>query len=345
MDVREIILLAKKGMIDEALRQIEKLSTIDKVLALAEIGKIVGNVDFIDDALYILEKYVEDNVEKILGYGEIASALMDLGFPNEGSEYFDKALSLLDKVDPLNSGISAMFLANKLAKAGFYDVAMETFEYAFDTIMDLELEISKKTDLILQLADVMERTGDDLPSDVAIPFYERAHDIFDKLKIGHRAGIVEKKIELARTLKFLKDPEIRKLVYEGRFNQAIYRIYTKFPRKSVGIGLLEISLWAKKNNMPEKVELLEKALGEISIDSLSDKEKLRVVEIFIDLAMFDKALEVAEKIEDQKIRDMGLVKIGKRLLEIGEIDAVTEIILPKIKGEEFKKELVSQLRE
>ncbi|MFA4669809.1 hypothetical protein QDY65_04535 [Pyrococcus kukulkanii] len=342
MEIKEIIELVRRGLIDEALRYLEELEDIDKVIVLSEAAVVTRNPEFIEEAIYILEKYIKKVEDRIIGYSEVALALAKIGYYEESTEYFNKAISLLNKLDKYNAAVSAMFLGTRLARAGFYDSAFDTFEYSFDMIIDLDIEISKKTDLILSLADVIEKTGDELASDIALKFYERAYDIFDKLKVGHRAGMLEKKIRLSKVLSFTKDPEIRRLTYEGRFKQAIYKVHEKFGKGKRGLAMLEIALWAKENNMPERIELLDMALREIDPLKLNDEEIKRAVEVLVDLEEFQRAMEFAESIKNGKIRDEALAIIGERLIELGEVEALREII-PKIESEEVKKELLSKL--
>ncbi|MFA4647536.1 hypothetical protein P8X24_09860 [Pyrococcus kukulkanii] len=343
MEIEEIIELVRRGLIDEALQHLEELEDIDKVIVLSEAAVVTMNPDFIDEAIYILEKHVKRSEDKVIGYSEIALALAKIGYYEEATEYFNRAISLLNKLDKYDAAISAMFLGTRLARAGFYDSAFDAFEDSFDMIIDLDIDVSKKTDLILSLADIIEKTGDELTSDIALKFYERAYDIFDKLKVGHRAGMLEKKIRLSKVLSFTKDPEIRKLTYEGRFRQAVYKVHEKFEREKRGLAVLEIALWANENNMPEGTELLEIALKEIEPLKLSDEEVKRAVEVLVKLEKFQKAIEFAESIRNGKVRDEALAIIGERFIELGEVGELRELIIPKIKSEEVKKELLSKL--
>ncbi|ASJ17458.1 hypothetical protein A3L04_10445 [Thermococcus chitonophagus] len=343
MDIKEIVNMIEKGLIEEALQYLDVLEDIEKVIVLAKASMVTGNFELIDDALYILEKSIKKPDDKIIGYSEIAMALAKMGDYESSTEYFNKAIELLNKLDQYSAAVSAMLIGNRLAKAGFYDSAFETFEYSFDQIIDLDIEVSRKTDLILSLADIIEKTGDELPSDIALKFYERAYDIFDKLKVGQRAGVLEKKIRLAKIFSLTRDPEIRKLSYEGRFKQAIYKAHERFSRDKRGIVLLEMTLWAKENNMPIKHELLEMALKELENSNTEDKDMKRAVEILTELDEFQKAIEFAEKIRDPKVRDEALAKIAEKLAELGEVKAVREIIIPRIESEEVKRRLFSKL--
>ncbi|CAB50356.1 tetratricopeptide repeat protein [Pyrococcus abyssi] len=344
MEIDEIIELVRRGSIEDAIDRIAKLkSPLDKVVALARVGEMLRNEDLLEDAIYVLEKHVKNPGDKVTGYSEVASSYSKLGKLDLAVEYFKRAIELLPELKDYEAGILATSLGAKLALSGLPKLAMEVFDFALDSIVRSEISVIEKTDLIFQLADIMESVGDELHSKYALKFYERAYEIFDYLKVGERARSLEKKIELAKAMKVEGTPEVRKLALAGMFKEAI-SLLSSLSGKDKVIGLFELALWAKKLESYEAFEISDLALKELKSLSLDDDSLERIVNILLEMELFDTALEVSLSIKDQGKRDVSLAKVALSLIKIGERERVVGDILPRIGSEYIKEEIVKKLR-
>lgn len=314
MEIDEIILLARKGFIDQAIERISKLKhPLDRVIALTRVGEVVKDLSILDDALYLVEHSLKSVEDKIFGYSELGVSYSRLGDKESSASCFEEAINLLGKLEEYEAGVIAISLGAKLALAGFHRNALEMFDFAFDSLMESEIKLSEKVELITQLADTMETVGDELPSAIALEFYERAYYIFDNLRIGDRSSNLEKKIRVSKALKVAGLPGVRKLVLEGRFEDALHLLDNLKGGERI-IGILELSLWAKEMESYERFKLIDIALEEIKTANLSDDEKVKIVNLLSKLELFENALEVGKSIKEGEIRDKALYLLGKELI-------------------------------
>ncbi|AEH24769.1 hypothetical protein [Pyrococcus yayanosii] len=342
MTIEDIVVLAKKGMVEEALKRVEALGDpFDKVLAVVGIAKVVGDLAFLQDAAYLLKK-VKKKGEKAIAYSEVALAHSLLGDMEKATELFNEALRIVEGLEPKGAGPVAGIIASRLALAGFIDAALETFEFAFDTIMNLEVDFSKKIDMILQLADLMEETGDDLTSEEALPIYLRAHDIFEKLRVNQRAGTLEKKIELARVLKRGGWPDIRHPVYEGKYQQALHLIQLVLTGENKAIAILEMALWAKRSMAPERYGLLGRALDELSKTEVSQEGAYEATLLLTELRKINLALKFALSLEDTEKRDIAIKGIIEALIEDEEYEDAKKLV-SYISDERLREEVIEKI--
>ncbi|AAL80440.1 hypothetical protein PFDSM3638_01520 [Pyrococcus furiosus DSM 3638] len=340
--VESVETLVRKGMIEEAIKIVENLQeNFDKVIALCKIAELTRDESFLEDAIYFLKK-IKDHDNKAIGYGEVAKVYALLGYEEESLELFEEAVKLTKNLNPVDKAITLTILANRLALAGFVDLSLEMFQNAFAEIIELNIELTKKTDLIIQLAEILEASGDALDSENALKFYEMAQDIYKNLKLGQREGIIEKKIELTRTLMHTSYPDIRKLAYEGRFIQALHEIEKRFGGNNV-IPLLELTAWAYKTNVFERLKLKEITMEKLSASKLSDEEKFKVVQLLLEIDDTLKAYEIAITLESQELREKALVLIGLKMIDEGEVRFVEEKIFPLL-SDEKREEFINFLK-
>ncbi|WP_048055271.1 tetratricopeptide repeat protein [Pyrococcus sp. NA2] len=343
MKVEDIVLLARMGVIDRAIEEIHKLKDpLERVIALSRVGETIKDENLLEDALYIVKRSIKDVGDKVFGYSEIGVAYSRLGNRESALECFKNALKLLGRLEDYEAGIVGMSLGAKLALAGFYEISLDVFDFVFDSIIELEIDVLEKTDLIMKLGEVLEDVGDTLPSMEALKFYERAYYIFENLRMGERARTIEKKMEVARTLRISGFPEVRKLALEGQFRDVLNILERLTGGKRI-IGILELSLWAKKIESHERFKLSDVALEELKTVDISDEEKVEVVKLLSRLELFESAFDIAREISNGKARDEALYNLAKELINAGEREFASKVI-SLIESQDLKEVLAREMR-
>ncbi|WP_099209322.1 hypothetical protein [Thermococcus henrietii] len=348
-DVEEIKALAERGQFEDALERVWDLEDeLDQIEALINVAITIrrkgGPEDWIpgilEDAEYIAE-HSKDPYVRAIGYGIIAFAFHALGYYKEAAETFNTAIEEAGKIkDSLLKGEAIATIAYYVATTGDAEMAMGLFDVAFDVIARAEVEYRAKVDGLLKIAELMENAGDALFSKNAIGFYRTAFDIFDKLHVNQRAGVTEKKLQLAEIMSETGLPEIRRALLEGRYHYALALIRRKFKGASKLIGELEAALWMKRVNEPTYVEVIEEALREAGNVELSPASAQRVAMLLTQLGSLRDALTFAEMIEDPGRKSSALRGIAIALAEREEYDEAKKVAesipLPEVRAETLR---------
>lgn len=347
--LEDIRALAERGQFEDALGRIEELdSRLDQIKALIDVVLTIrqkgGPEDWIpgilEDAEYIAG-HCKDPYTRTVGYGIIAFAFHTLGYYNEASEAFNTAIDEAGKIkDPLARGQAIATVAYYIATTGDAETAMELFNAAFEVIARAEVEYRAKVDGLLRVAELLENAGDALFSKNAIEFYRIAFDIFDKLHVNQRAGVVEKKLQLAEITSETGLPEIRRALLEGRYHYALALIRRKFRGASRLIGELEAALWMKRVNDPTYIDVVEEALKETREVELSPASAERIATLLTQLGSLREALAFAQLIDDATRKSSALRGIALALAEREEYEdaeKVAELIpLPHVREETLR---------
>lgn len=319
----DILVLASKGLFDEAVASVMEINDpFERVDALLEIAFRVRGTrkDLIPHLLEGIEralKKVKEPMDRAYLYSKLARFYSYIGNAEESSEFFDRAADEIARIkDEGERAIAMAVLAHDLALAGFVDEAIETFNKAFDAVIAAEMDYRTKLDVITEMTGLIESAGDSLDSPQAIGLYEMAYDIFDKLRINHRAANVEKKLKLARTLYYHGVPKVRRALLEGRYHyslKTIERLY-KDPQERF-IALLEMANWLKQIGVPEYLDVLERAFELFGRIGLSEANVQRAAAILTEMGELEKALRFAIDIKDPEKKDDALAAISLKLAE------------------------------
>ncbi|NJD98556.1 hypothetical protein E3E26_01930 [Thermococcus sp. LS1] len=344
--LEEINLLVERGYYEEALAKVHELKDpIDQVEALTKIvvaiyqhgGPMEWIPSIIEDAMYIAKK-LKDPSNKAVAYSIIASALAIMEYEEDAMDFFNRAIDETNDIEsPIEKGIVLSTLAYHLALAGYPDNALEIFNIAFDTIIGAEIGYTHKVDGILRMGELLEKAGDTLPSNKALDFYKMAFDIFDKLHVNQRAAMVEKKIELAKTVYDVGLPQIRAALLEGRNYYALALIEKKYSGVVRLIGELEVALWMKRVNNVEYLDVVNKAFERCENPRFTDVNVQHIARLLTELGNLNRALKFAKEIQDIHKRSEALKAIALELARRKEFEDAREIIEsipdPKIKEE------------
>ncbi|WP_456422920.1 hypothetical protein [Thermococcus sp.] len=348
-DLEEVIALAERGQFEGALERVWELEDeLDQIGALVNVALAIrrkgGPEDWIpgilEDAEYIAE-HSKDTYVKAVGYSMIAFAFHTLGYYSEASETFDTAIDEASRIkDPLLRGEAIAMIAYYTAITGDAKTAIGLFDVAFDVIARAEVEYRTKVDGLIKIAELMENSGDELFSKIAIGFYRTAFDIFDKLHVNQRAGVTEKKLQLAEVMSETGLPEVRRALLEGRYGYALALIKRKFTGASRIIGELEVALWMKRVNEPTYIDIMEKALNEVENVELSPASALRIATLLLQLGSLRDALAFAGMIDDPGRKSSALRGIAIALAENGEYEEARKVAesipLPEIRAETLR---------
>ena len=319
----DVLVLASKGLFEEALEAADEIGDpFERTDALIEVAFKAkdGRKDIIPHILEKIHKSlkkVKDPSDRVYLYSKLARFHATIGNGDESAELFDRAAEEITRIK--NEGeraIAMAILAQNLALTGFVDEAMETFNEAFDAIISAEMDYRAKLDVIAEVGSLIESAGDSLESRDAIRFYEMAFDIFDKLRISHRAADVEKKLKMARTLYYHGSPEIREALLEGKYNYALKLVEKRYrdPQERF-IVMLEIASWLKQIGVPEYLDVLEEAFKLFEKIGLSETNVQRAAAILSGMGELEKALKFAIEIKDPEGRDNALAAISLKLAE------------------------------
>jgi tetratricopeptide (TPR) repeat protein len=342
----EIEMLIQRGYYDDALSRIEELEDpIEKVKLLTDLAVAIqqkGGPEewipgLIEDAMYIAKK-LKDPSLRAMAYSIIASALGIIGYEEDAMDFFGRAIDETDDVsNPLEKGIVLSNIAYHLAVGGYPDNALDVFNVAFDTIIGAEMTYTYKVDGVIRIGELMERAGDRLPAGKALDFYQMAFDIFDKLHVNQRAAIVEKKIELAKTVYDVGLPEIRESLLEGRYHYAIVLIEKKYRGTARLIGELEVALWMKRTNNIDYLEVVDKAFERCGNPVFTEANVQKIAKLLTELGSLKRAMEFAREIKDPRKKSEALKAIAVELAKRREFDEAREVVEsipdPRIKAE------------
>ncbi|NJE85342.1 hypothetical protein E3E23_05840 [Thermococcus sp. CX2] len=333
--LEEINLLVERGHYEEALGKIQELADpIERVTALADIAVAIYQhgdpaewiPGILEDAMYIAKK-LKDPSDKVIAYSIIASALAMIDYEDDAMDFFNRAIDETDSIkSPIEKGIVLSILAYRLALAGYSDNAFEMFNVAFDTIIGAEIGYTHKVDGIIRIGELLEKAGDTLPSNKALDFYRMAFDIFEKLHVSQKAAIVEKKIELAKTVYDVGLPEIRTALLEGRNHYALALLEKKYSGVLRLIGDLEIALWLKRVNDPEYLEIIDKAFEHCENPRFTDANVQHIARLLTELGSLKRALRFAKEIKDPRKRSEALMAIALELAKREEFEDARKII-------------------
>jgi len=347
--VNEIIALAKRGRLEEALERVWRIDDeLEQIEALVKIAPLIRReglpedwvLDVLKDAEY-LAKRSKDHYVKAVGHAMTGFAYSLLGYHKEASENFNRAMNEAEKIkDPLERGMAIATIAYYIAKTGDSRTAMRLFDIAFDVIARAEVEYRSKVDGLLRIAELMEGAGDALFSKNAIEFYRTAFDIFDKLNVNQRAGVTEKKLQLAEITREAGLPEIRRALLEGRYHYALALIRRKFNGASRLIGELEAALWMKRVNVPTYLDVIDEALKEAGSVELSPASAQRAAMLLTQLGSLRDALTFAEMIDDPGRKSSALRGIAIALAEREDYEGAKKVAesipLPEVRAETLR---------
>ncbi|ALV62488.1 hypothetical protein ADU37_CDS07890 [Thermococcus sp. 2319x1] len=339
VEIEDIVFLVRNGKYEEALKLLNNLdNNLDKVLALSAMAKVIYPQDmemaygFLEDAEYFSEK-IKDKGEKAKALANIASAYYKIGDTEYALELFEEAIKEAEKIKKPEDRIYPLAnIAYYMGISELVDFSLDLFERVFDIVVNLRVNYVRKTEYLIELGNIMENVGDELPSEEAIKFYERAHDLFEKLRVPAKAATIERKIDLARIMATVGLPEIRKAVSEGKYIYATKLIIRTFNDEKMFIGLLEVALWMKKNETLGYSHIVETALKYLQEIQISNHYLHYVIKLLTELERFEEALKLSMNIEDVELRSEIMAEISVGMLKSGEIEGAFKIaeLIPDI---------------
>ncbi|ASJ13403.1 hypothetical protein [Thermococcus thioreducens] len=331
----EIELLIERGYYEEALSEVHNLKDpLDQIEVLTDIAVAIYQhggpqewiPSIIEDAMYIAKK-LKDPANRAVAYSTIASSLAIMGYEEDAMDFFNRALDVTGRIkSPIEKGVVLSELAYHLAVGGYPENALELFNIAFDTIIGAEVGYNLKVDGIIRIGELLEKAGDALPSGKALDFYRMAFDIFDKLHVNQRAAVVEKKIELARTVYEVGLPSIRQALLEGRNHYALALIEKKYAGVVRLIGELEVALWMKRVNNVEYLEVVDRAFEHCKNPRFTEANVQKIARLLTELGSLRRALEFARAIKDVRKKSDALRAIAVELAKRNEFEEAREIV-------------------
>ncbi|WP_461865896.1 hypothetical protein [Thermococcus sp.] len=321
-ELKDIEVLIKAGAYGDAIRKVHELEDpFDKVQALTMIAHALyyENEDInwietlLEDAMYLADKIKKPQV-KVSAYGLIASTYSSIGDNEAALILFEDSIDIASRIkNPIWRSLALAYLAYYLAISGFAEHSLDIFEIAFDEIIRAEVGYNLKVDYLIEMAELLEKAGDQLPSKEAIPFYTRSYDIFDKLNLSQKAALLEKKSKLAFTVLHAGMPEIREALNNGDGNKAVSILSTVYSGIQKFIALLEVALWLRKINNPQYLEITKTAFKEDIEEDIPETTIQYIARLLTELGDLEKAIIFANKIGDIKKRSEALSTVAVAL--------------------------------
>ena len=350
-ELREIEVLVAEGLYEDALEKVHGLKdTLDKVRALTSIALALhhdnGDEEWIEtlleDARYLAGR-IRNQEDAVAAYSLIASTYGRAGREAEALELFEEGIDMAGEIgNPILRSRALANLAYYLAIAGFVTSALDVFEIAFDGIVRAEAEYTLKVDYLIEIAELLEKAGDSLNSKEALPFYRRAHDIFEKLHVGQKAILLDKKAKLASMLIHAGSPEIRRALFEGDDHRAVSMASRMYSGPSRVIGLLEVAFWIKKMEGKEYHEVIENALREGGDVRLSEAHIQYIAKLLTELGSLENAIAFARMIGDVRERSEALGALAAALARRGRLKAAHRVA-GEIPDEELKQKIMDEI--
>lgn len=354
MNLDEIMTLIRKGLWDDAISRVAEIEdSLEKVQVLIFIateiysyhGDVESALQILGDAEYYSNR-IKETDSKAIAYANLGFAYAVFGDYDSSGELFIRALNMVDRLERTHGsseiGEILGHVAHYLGMAGMIEDSLEQFERAFDLIVNSKIDYVQKLDLLIKLGDLMVESGDYLNSKDALHFYERAHDLFDKLHVSEKAADVEKKMKICKTLLHSGTPTLRKALKEGRYNYAAtWVMESEMENKDKVIALLEISFWLKK--VERTGDMVDKALKLLDVSELQGEDVEYIAFLLSELGKPKEALKLAVTIEDVRKKSEAFKGIAMAFIGEGEI-LVAEDLIKKIPDPIVRAEAEEEFR-
>ncbi len=331
-EVDEIKAMVDRGLLDEAFERalgIRDMATRAESLIEVARGSVKLRPELCREALGRASQWIDDVKDphtRAVLLSKMAFVYSLLG--ENVADIFDEALDSASKIgDRLELGSTLAIIAYYLAASGFADDAYRIFRDAFEAVMSAAIDYRRKLDTVTEVAGLIESAGDELPSEKSVMFYEMAYDIFDKLRLNADAVRLEKKLDLSRTVGYHGTPEIRGLLLEGAFMQAVRMVEKRFQSlDDVFLALLEIALWMKKVNSSSYLDVLERAFSKVKSTEELDLDTVeKSVVILTEMGELKRALSFTMKIRDPERKDQALAAIALELAGRGSYEGARKV--------------------
>ncbi len=191
-----------------------------------------------------------DEVENLKGVHEraIAESYVGRAFYAVGNEknaevHFNLALSLSRRIGtPWKSAEVLGVIASNLVKSGRYSDGLACYLRAIDMLQASRGLYSETVSVLTSLARMIERSGDEIPNEIALRFYELVSDIYKSINFTLQAREVDEKRAVCREVLEQGSQVIRGLLDRGEVVRAVE--FSRFLKPSERYAaLLNISYW------------------------------------------------------------------------------------------------------
>ncbi len=326
--MNEALHLAKvgdiKGAIDKA-REID--NPLRRLKVLAKIIEVSRREDVLLSMLDTLEE-ITSTPEKIVAMSIFGYSLYLLDQDSEAEKVFESAIQMANSLaSPRIKAEVFAAIARNLALSDRYSDSYEYFKHAVEQLQFSRALYSEVISALIKIARLIERTGDEIPTEKALEFYKLARDLYSSIRFRLQVEALEEKMELVMDVLKRKSLAVVELIEKGDIERAMKM--TRFlPPKDKAFSLLEISYWLflhEYRNLGKSI--FEDALNTILIGKFKpdDVELESIARRFLRIGLLEEAMILSGIIRDETKASILLGDIALAYAKKGDINRALSI--------------------
>jgi hypothetical protein len=306
--------MARAGMFDQALKVAEGIEYArDRARALRAIAEAIAKAGMFDQALKVAER-IEEADEQVQALMEIAEGMAKARMEKKAKEVFEQSLQIAEGIeDIVKRAWTLGEIAKRIAKAGMEVRAREIFHHALQVIEGIEPTELQALPL-WEIARMMATAG----------MTEWAEKVFEQaLQI---VKVVEDEYTRARELTWITKAMAESKIKKGILWQQTLRVAEGLKSEleraeelqviaegMAKVGVQDETLWQQALQIAEGIKDMRE--GTVITTGLRAKAVVPIIEAMAKVGLFEKALEVTEKIKETRLRESALWEIMRAMLE------------------------------
>ncbi|WP_456453173.1 tetratricopeptide repeat protein [Thermococcus sp.] len=342
----EIIHLAEVGDVRGAVEKAGEIGDpVKRLKALVAVIEISRREDVLPPMLDALDE-ITSTPEKIVAMSFLGRALYLLDRDRDAEKAFESAVQMAESLrSPRVKAEVFAAIARNLALSDRYSDSYEYFRLAVEQLQFSRALYSEIISALIKIARLIEKTGDETPTERALDFYRLARELYASIRFTLQVEVLEEKMELVEDVLKRKSAAIVDLINMGDIERAMKM--TRFlPPREKAFSLLEISYWLFLHDYRRLGRsVLEDALNTILVGKFKpdDSELESVGRRFLRIGLLEEALTITGIIQDEKRASGLLGDIAISYARRGEINRALSIA-EGIQDEETRISVLEELK-
>jgi len=287
---------------------------LKRVIMITEIVERSRREEFLGELIDNVED-IKDVYRRAIAESYVGRAFYAVGNEEEAERWFMEALETTKKVrTPWKSAEVLGFIASNLVKSGLYSEGLRCYRRAIDLLQASRALYSETVSVLMRLAEMVERSGDETPNETALRLYELAEGIYKSINFNLQAKEIEEKRELCEQVIEKGGRVIPDLLNRGEVVRAIEVSRFLKPAERC-LALLNISYWLFLHNEPRLArETFKMAVDDLLIGKFSvpDVEVEKIAYKLLRIGRLEEPLILAGMIRDDRkaAEILGEVAVG-----------------------------------
>jgi len=343
--VNEALHLAELGDIKGAIEKAREIrNPLKRLKVLAKIIETSRREDVLLPMLDTLDE-ITSTPEKIVAMSIFGYSLYLLNQDNEAEKVFESAIRMTNTLSsPKIKAEVFAAIARNLALSDRYTDSYEYFKLAVEQLQFSRALYSEVISTLIRIARLIEKTGDEIPTEKVLDFYKLAKDLYSLIRFRLQMEVLEEKMELVKDVLKRRSLAVIELIEKGDIERAM-KLTRFLSPKEKAISLLEISYWLflhEYRNLGKSV--FEDALNTILVGKFKpdDAELESIAKRFLRIGLLEEAIIISGIIND-KIRASNLLgDISIAYAKKGDINRALSIA-EGIGNEKIKKRVLEEL--